>query len=86
LDRTRSATGIGQWSVRSSLDDFATNLAGIIVPDDTGTRLSVAALPERYRGLTAPVEFRIFGFQAEAAGGTWRIDNVKLFGGVDVAR
>jgi cysteine-rich repeat protein len=83
LDERRSATGIRTWSVRSSLDGYATNHAGIIAPDDTGTRTSSTWLPAQFHGLTTPVEFRIFGFQAEAAGGTWRIDNVVLFGGVE---
>jgi hypothetical protein len=30
--------------------------------------------------LTTAVEFRIYGFNSEAATGTWRIDNVQLGG------
>jgi cysteine-rich repeat protein len=82
LDERRSATGIRSWSVRSSLDGFASDLAVFSVPDDTGTRTETAQLPAQFHDLTAAVEFRIFGFQSEATSGTWRIDNAALIGGV----
>ena len=82
LDERRSATGIRSWAVRSSLDGFAADLALFTVPDDTLARTQTVQLPAQFRNLAAPVEFRIFGFQAEAAGGTWRVDNVALIGGL----
>jgi len=82
LDERRSATGIRSWSVRSSLDGFASDIAAFTVPDDTLTRSETAQLPAQFHDVTTAVEFRIFGFQSEAAGGTWRIDNVMLIGGV----
>ncbi|HEY0993707.1 MAG TPA: DUF4215 domain-containing protein [Kofleriaceae bacterium] len=83
LDERRSSTGIRRWSVRSSLDGFATDLAAFNVPDNTATRTETAQLPAQFHGVTTPIEFRIFGFKAEAAGGTWRIDNVELIGGLE---
>ena len=83
LDERRSATGIRSWSVRSSLDGFASDLAVVAVPDDTVFRTQRIALPAAFRGVTAAVEFRVFGFLAEADGGTWRIDNVTLIGDVE---
>ncbi|HSS00913.1 MAG TPA: myxococcus cysteine-rich repeat containing protein, partial [Kofleriaceae bacterium] len=74
LDERRSGTGIRRWSVRSSLDGFATDLAAFTVPDDTAFRTEVVSLPGAFRDLTTSVEIRIFGFQPEAAGGTWRVD------------
>jgi cysteine-rich repeat protein len=82
LDERRSATGIRSWSIRSSLDAFASDLAVFMVPDDTLTRTERATLPAQFRNLTTPVEFRIFGFGSEAATGTWRLDNVELIGEV----
>src|SRR5690606_18389438 len=35
-----------------------------------------------FQNLTSAVEFRIYGYNAEASGGTWRIDNVQVFGTV----
>jgi cysteine-rich repeat protein len=82
LDERRSGTGIRNWSVRSSLDGFATDLAVFNIPDDTSPRSETVQLPASFQSVTAAVEFRIFGFHAEAAGGTWRIDNVGLVGGL----
>jgi cysteine-rich repeat protein len=80
LDERRSATGIRSWSVRSSLDGFASDLALFPVPDDTLFRTETVSLLASFRDLATPVEFRIFGFQAESSQGTWRIDNVALIG------
>jgi len=81
LDERRSATGIRNWSVRSSLDGFATDLGTFAVPDDTNTRSNQQIpLGAAFQNLAAPVEFRIYGFTAEGSGGTWRVDNVELYG------
>jgi hypothetical protein len=81
LDERRSATGIRNWSVRSSLDGFTSDLAAFTVPDDINVRADQPIpLGLAFRGLTAPVEFRIYGFASEAAAGTWRLDNIKIQG------
>jgi len=83
LDERRSSTGIRGWSVRSSLDSFASDLATFSVNDDelirSGQTINLSTLPAN---LTSLVEFRIYGYSAESSGGTWRIDNVKLEGTV----
>jgi len=85
LDERRSATGIRSWSVRSSLDGFASDIGVFAVPDDVLFRTQTVPLPAQFRDLTTAVEFRIFGFQAEAAVGTWRLDNVLLLGEIEPA-
>jgi len=80
LDERRSATGIRSGSVRSSLDGFASDIALFAVPDDTLFRTQSIPLPASFHSLTTAVEFRLFGFQAEADGGTWRVDNVIPLG------
>ena len=84
LDERRSGTGIRQWSVRSNLDNFASDLSPspFSVPDNTATRTaqSVSLGGGDFSRLRSAVEFRIYGYQAEGATGTWRIDNVKLAG------
>ncbi|MCS1408176.1 MAG: hypothetical protein M2R45_01346 [Verrucomicrobia subdivision 3 bacterium] len=86
LDERRSATGIRNWSVRSSLDEFAFDLSPspFSVPDNTETRLDqeISFSVTDFSELTDRVEFRIYGYMAEANSGTWRIDNVELFGDV----
>lgn len=87
LDERRSGSGITHWSVRSSLDEFNSDLATFAVPDNSDTRADqTIALPAAgFTGLAAPVEFRIYGYGAESAAGTWRIDNVRLDGAVSAA-
>ncbi|HEX8427228.1 T9SS type A sorting domain-containing protein [Hymenobacter sp.] len=81
LDERRSGTGIRDWAIRSSLDNFAANIATVNVPDDDLTRTNKKiVLPATFASLTARVEFRIYGYNAEAAGGSWRIDNVRTYG------
>lgn len=81
LDERRSGTGIRTWSVRSSLDAFATDLAVFNVPDDTNTRTDQTInLGAAFMNLTSSVEFRIYGYLAEASGGTWRVDNIDIDG------
>jgi cysteine-rich repeat protein len=83
LDERRSATGIHSWSVRSSLDDFASDIALFTVPDDILFRTQTIPLPAPFQSLTTAVELRIFGFAAEFPGGTWRVDNVRLIGEIE---
>ncbi|MEJ7598941.1 MAG: Ig-like domain-containing protein [Kofleriaceae bacterium] len=81
LDERRSGTGIRTWAIRSSLDSFASDLVVVSVPDDTATRVTRRiALPGAFLNQTMAVEFRIYGYDAEAPGGTWRLDNVEVYG------
>jgi len=83
LDSRRSNKSIRNWSIRSSLDDFATDLKTFNVPDDTNLRNDqTITLNASFGNLTSPVEFRIYGFNAEAGTGTWRIDNVDINGNI----
>ena len=81
LDEKRSLTGIRNWVVRSSLDSFSSDLATFSVPDDDLTRTGQTInLSASFASLTSVTEFRIYGFGAEGAAGTWRVDNVKVEG------
>ena len=83
VDERRSGTGIRDWSLRSSLDVFATDIGtAFSVPDNTSTRSdqSIDLTGGLFDELTSAIEFRIFGYNAEAGSGTWRLDNVELFG------
>lgn len=95
----RSGTGIRQYVVRSSLDNYTNNLPASI--STTNTNLSVVStnifqiadpttaanngslitLDSSYNIISSPITFRFYGFNAEAAGGTFSIDNV-IFNGV----
>ncbi|RZL14135.1 MAG: hypothetical protein EOO62_06265, partial [Hymenobacter sp.] len=97
----RTTTGIRQYAVRSSADNYAANLPASISP--TNANLSVVAgntfqvidastSSIAYTGSTAtlggagytnvsdPITFRFYGFNAEASGGNFSIDDVKITG------
>lgn len=84
LDERRSASGIREWTVRSSLDGFSLDLSPgpLLVGDNTGTRADqqLDFDTETYSHLSEQIAFRIYAYQAESSVGTWRIDNVELFG------
>lgn len=84
IDERRSGSGIGFWTVRTSLDGFTSDLSPgpISVPDNTSTRSDQSLFfnGEMYSGITGGVDFRIYGYEAEGSAGTWRIDNLELFG------
>jgi DNA/RNA endonuclease YhcR with UshA esterase domain len=79
FDERRSATGVHRWEVRSSFDGFTSAIAGDSIPDDTEIRTRRIPLIGGFDA-ASNVEFRIYGFGAEAAAGTWRMDNVRLVG------
>ncbi|MFN3316022.1 MAG: lamin tail domain-containing protein, partial [Raineya sp.] len=82
LDEIRSGTGPNQWVLRSSLDGFTNDLGTYT---NTGTSLltnRVIALDESFYNVTGSIEFRIYAFGATAAAGTWRVDNVEVFGSI----
>lgn len=86
LSERRSLTGIRKWEVRSSVDGYTSTLGTIFsVPDDDLTRDNqIINLPATtsFTASTSAITFRIYGYEAEGSSGTWRIDNVKLFGTV----
>jgi hypothetical protein len=84
LDERRSLTGIREWSVRSSLDGFSSDLATFAVPDNDATRTgqTISLSAALFGQLDTPIEFRIYGYSSEQSGGTWRIDNLMVDGSV----
>ncbi len=80
FDERRSGTGIRTFALYSSADGFAAPLQTFDVPDNTDTRKQTVTLGAAFAGLTTGVEFRLYGYGAEAATGTWRQDNVKFVG------
>ncbi len=86
LDEQRSGTGIRNWSVRSSLDSFSSDLATFSVPDNTSLRSDqTTTLGGAFTDLPSSIEFRIYGYNAEGSAGTWRLDNVRVNGSLTSA-
>ncbi len=74
----RSGTGIINWEMRSSLDNYGAAIGSpvTVLVGDTTTRDQVVTLPVAFSTLTAgTVTFRLYGYAATGAGGTWRIAN-----------
>ncbi|MCX5742749.1 MAG: Ig-like domain-containing protein [Proteobacteria bacterium] len=81
LDERRSLSGPLGFAIRSSLDGFAADLVAVTIPDDDLTRTNEGVdLPAAFASVAGAVEFRIYGYGAELAAGTWRVDNVELTG------
>jgi hypothetical protein len=76
----RSGTGITSIAVRTSLDNFGANIFSTTVPNDTLVRRQTVNFSGSFSALTTPVTIRIYGFNAGAAGGTWRLG---VSGGTD---
>jgi len=93
----RSGTGIRQYSVRSSKDNYASNLPASVSPAnadlqvvasnvfqvtdaattaETGSTITLTG----FTGITTATTFRFYGYNAEAIGGTFSIDDVIIAG------
>lgn len=80
FDAHRSTTGPAKIQVRSNFDNYS-NLIG----SEISTATSFPAQPinvdlSSFINISAPLEFRIYGYNATATGGTLRVDNVQLSG------
>lgn len=73
IPERRSATGIRAFSIRSSLDNFASDLYRAAIEDNTSVRSHTVALGSAFAGRDTGVEFRIYGYEAESQFGTWRL-------------
>lgn len=92
----RSSTGIRSYAVRASVDGFTNNLPAAVVSgtalsvvttneffvvDDNNTNATNgSAIILSGASSATPVTFRFYGWNAEASGGTFSIDNVKFIG------
>lgn len=72
-----SATGPVNFAFRSSVDSFGSNIGS---PSVGGTTISLAAAA--YQNVTAPMEFRFYGFGASMAVGTFSINSFTFNGTV----
>ena len=74
----RSGTGPQNFALRSSIDGFATDIGTFIV---TGTTIDLSA--SRFQHISEPVTFRIYGWNATAAGGTFSINDFIFNGSLE---
>lgn len=79
----RSASGVREFTVRTSLDAFQSfNFERTVsLPDDANLRNHVIDL-EGISNFQGTVDIRIYGYASEASSGTWRLVNHNEQGGV----
>lgn len=79
----RSASGVREFTVRTSLDAFQTfNFErNVSLPDDANLRNHLIDL-EGISNFQGTVDIRIYGFASEATSGTWRLVNHSEQGGI----
>lgn len=75
-----SGTGPTSFAVRSSVDGFVANIGS---PISTGATITLTA--GTYQNITAAIEFRIYGWGASAAGGTFSVNSFTFNGTVSTA-
>ncbi len=83
VSERRSNTGIRTFAVRSSLDNFGSDLSVIQVPDDNLTRNNQrTSLGAAFKNIASSttLAFRYYGYGAEADAGTWRLDSIRVYG------
>jgi hypothetical protein len=80
FDERRSNAGIRDFQVRASEDNFATfsTISTVNVPDNNSWR-SHGNFNYTVVGSTrTAIQFRVYGYNAEGSGGTWRFDNLVM--------
>lgn len=70
-----SGTGATSFAFRSSLDGFASNIG---TPTSTGATIDLSAAA--YQGIGSAITFRLYGWGASAAGGTFSINDFAFNG------
>ncbi|WP_338815031.1 T9SS type A sorting domain-containing protein [Bernardetia sp. Wsw4-3y2] len=74
----RSASGIRDFEIRTSLDGYATSYFSTNVPDNTSQRDQNFTFPAAFSNVTTSITIRIYGYNAEATGGTWHLRNNSI--------
>ena len=89
FDEQRSGTGPTTWALRSSVDNFAADInttpTSTTSPTSNGSftsRVVSLSASAAFQNISTPVTFRIYGYGATGAAGTWRFDNITLTGAI----
>ncbi len=83
----RSGTGPQNFSIRASStnNSFATELFSYTSTGTTGSRTFDLSTITSLQNVTAPVEFRIYGYNSTGAGGTYRLTSATAGTGLTVS-
>ena len=74
-----SASGPVSFSLKSSADNFTADIGS---PTQAGTTVLLSAAA--FQGITSPIEFRLYGWNAAAPGGTFSINDFTFNGAVTI--
>jgi hypothetical protein len=81
LGERRSATGVGMFTLRSSLDGFVADaIVPIEVPVSVETRSHTLVLGSAFDAISSAVTFRLYGYRSGNVSGRWGITNHSDFG------
>jgi hypothetical protein len=78
--RNSASGGTPTWYLRSSVDNYSTDLASGISSTVTGMLRDTVVLNPADFSLLADVKFRIYLTNMGSAGATFRVDNVSIYG------
>ena len=81
FSRERSNEGPKTWALRSSVDNFTTDIASF-TPGTSGSLETISLSSNAFKNLTSTVKFRIYGWNANTGNGTGRISDFKFSGSV----
>ena len=76
----RSGTGPNSFAFRSSLDSYTANIG---TPTATGATIDLSAAA--YQDVGSPITFRLYGYNAGAAAGTFSVNDFTFNGTVSLA-
>lgn len=78
----RDSAGTKNTEVRSSLNNFATTLAGptSLTPNAAGTVIAASGLTGAFDAIVAPIEFRIYGYDSTQSTGVLNLFNGSTAG------
>ena len=72
----RNANGIREFTLRSSLDGYTSNIISPVgVPDDGNTRAHKLAIGASFDAIVSSITFRLYGYFSETTTGRWGIVN-----------
>lgn len=90
FDNQRSGAGVLNFQVRSSLDNYASPVqAPTRLASNTAFRSNdTITLGSQFTNLSAPVTFRIYGYNAQSptTNNLWTVDNIQTFGDLTAAQ
>ena len=73
----KSASGPSNFAIRSSIDGFSTDIG---IPTSTGATIDLTN--SAYQNITTAIEFRLYGWAASSAAGTFSVNDFTFNGNV----